>query len=193
MNWRTRALVHVAFLTALVFINGISARSQSVASGTVQGTVTDSTGAVVVGAKVEIKNPITGYDQEQQTDATGSFRFNNVPFNNYHIEVTQPGFDPGHQDVNVRSVVPVAAKIALAVGGVSETVNVEATGEDLVETAPYAHVDVDLSSFGMPLPNQSQSYVGVRQRFNGYFGAELPATQIVEPSFCSFCFPGPGQ
>ena len=60
--------------------------------------------------------------------------------------MTQTGFAPGHRDVNVRSVVPVTAKIALAIGNVSETVNVEATGEDLVETAPYAHVDVDLTT-----------------------------------------------
>jgi hypothetical protein len=120
--------------------------SQSTASGTVTGTVTDSTGAVIVAARVVLKNPVTGYEQVLQTDATGSFRFNNVPFNNYRIEVTQPGFAPTQQDVSVRSVVPVSAKIALAVENVAQTVNVEATGLDIVETAPYAHVDVDLSS-----------------------------------------------
>ena len=41
--------------------------------------------ATVVAAKVELKNPISGYDQVQQTDATGNFRFTNIPFNNYHV------------------------------------------------------------------------------------------------------------
>ncbi len=162
------------FLTAGVH----TSLSQSVASGTVEGSVIDSTGAVIVGANVEMKNPITGYQQVQQTDATGTFRFNNVPFNNYHIEVTQPGFAPGHQDINVRSVVPVAAKIALAVGNVSESVSVEASAEDLVETAPYAHVDVDLSSLSK-LPTLSPgsglsdaimlSSPGVVADSNGFF------------------------
>src|SRR5689334_5115773 len=80
---------------------------QSVNSGTVEGTVVDETGAVVVGAKVEIKNPNSGYDQVQQSDATGKFRFTNIPFNNYHLEATLTGFTAAQQDVNVRSVVTI--------------------------------------------------------------------------------------
>jgi hypothetical protein len=135
-------------LILIVILIGISypAAAQSVASGTVEGTVTDPTGAVIAGANVSIRNPITGYTQTATTDASGTFRFNNVPFNNYHMEVIQPGFDPAQQDVNVRSLVPVTVKFPLAVGNVSETVSVEATGADLVETAPYAHVDVDIST-----------------------------------------------
>jgi Carboxypeptidase regulatory-like domain len=137
-----------AFILFLILMFGISisATAQSVASGTVEGTVTDPTGAVVVGTSVTIRNPITGYQQTTTTDPSGTFRFNNVPFNNYHMEAIQPGFAPAQQDVNVRSLVPVSVKFALVVGNVSETVSVEATGADLVETAPYAHVDVDIST-----------------------------------------------
>lgn len=53
-------------------------------------------------------------------------------------------------------------------------------------------LDVDLTSKGMPptLQGGLQSYVGVRQRFNGYFGAELPAAQVIEgTNLCIGCFP----
>ncbi len=145
-NVETRLFVLSLIVCGLVFGTTGVVFGQSVNSGTVEGTVVDETGAVIVGAKVEIKNPISGYDQVQQTDATGKFRFTNIPFNNYHLEATLPGFTTAQQDVNVRTVVTVSARLTLTVGNVSQTVNVEATGDDLVETAPYAHVDVDLST-----------------------------------------------
>src|SRR5215467_8527069 len=77
--------------------------AQSVASGTIEGTVVDPTGGVVIGANVMMRNPISGASQTTVTDAMGTFRFTNVPFNPYHIEVTQSGFDTASQDVNVRT------------------------------------------------------------------------------------------
>jgi outer membrane cobalamin receptor len=76
----------------------------------------------------------------------GSFRLSNLPFNNYHIEVTQAGFAVASQDVNVRSVVPSSVKIALALAGVQSSVTVELAGADLLETVPVAHTDVDIST-----------------------------------------------
>src|SRR5262249_4003688 len=173
-----RSVTLVLAFTVVVGLGAPSVRGQSVASGTVEGVVSDTTDAVIAGAKVELKNPITGYSQVRQTDATGSFRFTNIPYNNYHIEVTQPGFAPGTQDVNVRSAVPVAAKFTLVVESVAATVNVEASGGDLVETAPYAHVDVDLSTM-QKLPTLSPgaglsdaivlSSPGVVADSNGFF------------------------
>src|SRR5438876_2943623 len=119
--------------------------AQSVASGTIEGTVVDPTGGVVVGATVEIRNPITGFQQMALTDASGTFRFTNIPFNPYHLQVTQQGFAPAAQDVNVRATVPISVKITLAVAGLTEAVSVEAGAGDIVENVPYAHADVDIN------------------------------------------------
>src|SRR6266496_169318 len=105
-----------------VLLLGASIYGQWVASGTIEGTVVDPTGAVVVGAMVEIRNPLTGFQQTAVTDSSGMFRFTNVPFNPYHIQVTQKGFAPAAQDVNVRTTVPIPVKITLAVAGVTEAV-----------------------------------------------------------------------
>ena len=126
---------------------GNSAVAQSVASGTVDGSVVDPTGAVISGAKVEIRNPITGYQQTTTTDSSGTFRFTNLPFNIYHIEVTQQGFSTAAQDVNVRTTVPISAKVMLSVAGITESVTVEAAGADIVENVPFAHADIDTSTF----------------------------------------------
>src|SRR5437762_164748 len=106
----SRITIGVSLLVLLI-CSIPQASAQSVASGTVEGTVSDPTGGVLVGAAVEIRNPITGFRQTATTDSAGMFRFNNVPFNPYHIQVTQAGFTPTSQDVNVRTAVPVSLNI----------------------------------------------------------------------------------
>src|SRR5207249_7584039 len=61
----------------------------------------------------------------------------------YHLQVSQPGFAPAAQDVSVRSAVTVPIKVTLSVAGISETVQVEAGGQDILENVPYAHADVN--------------------------------------------------
>src|SRR5438046_2551281 len=115
------------------------AAAQSVASGTIEGTVADPTGGVVVGATVEMRNPITGFVRTTMTDSMGMFRFTNVPFNPYHIQVTAGGFAAAAQDVTVRTTVTIPVKIDLSVAGVTESVTVEAGAQDILENVPFAH------------------------------------------------------
>jgi hypothetical protein len=127
-------------------------------SGTVQGVVTDPSGAVISGAKVEIHNPVSGYERSVTTDGSGKFSFPNVPFNPYHLSVTGKGFSPYAQDVDVRSVVPVNLSLGLKVTGSTETVTVEAGGSDLIEADTTFHTDVDRDLFDkVPLESASSS------------------------------------
>jgi Carboxypeptidase regulatory-like domain len=83
------------------------ASAQSVGnSGSLNGTVLDQTGAVVARAKVEVRNPVSGFDRSTTTDDAGKFAFTNIPFNPYHLIVTAPGFMNYAQDVEPRSSVP---------------------------------------------------------------------------------------
>jgi hypothetical protein len=114
-------------------------------AGTIEGTVVDPTGAAVAKAAVTIHNAITGYRQETVTTTEGSFRFNNIPPNPYHLEVTASGFNVFAQDVSIRSGVPVQVKATLALAGAKSSITVEAAGADLLEVDPSAHVDADRS------------------------------------------------
>ena len=120
--------------------------AQSINSGTVLGTVLDQSGAVINAARVVLRNSVTGYEQSAVTDSTGSFRFNNVPQNNYHLTASAPGFASASQEVDVRSSLPVTANLTLKIGEASTSVTVTETGAH-VETDPSAHQDVDRSSF----------------------------------------------
>src|SRR5262249_43691427 len=121
------------------------------------GTVSDPSGAVVPNANVEIHNPVSGFSRTATTDTSGRFTIPNVPFNPYHLLVTDSGFVPYSQDIDVRSVVPVNVSVTLKVGGSSESVTVEAAG-DLLENDPTFHTDVDRNLFDkIPLESRSSS------------------------------------
>ncbi|PYT95033.1 MAG: hypothetical protein DMG38_28415, partial [Acidobacteria bacterium] len=62
--------------------------------GSVTGTVTDPSGAIVPGAQVTVTNEATGLKRQTTTDAAGNYRVLDLPQGNYTIEVTASGFKP---------------------------------------------------------------------------------------------------
>src|SRR5512138_165907 len=60
--------------------------------GTITGTVTDPSGAVVVGAKVIAQNAATSNVLETVTSATGNFTLAQVPVGAWDLTVEAPGF-----------------------------------------------------------------------------------------------------
>jgi hypothetical protein len=151
-----------AGLVCSLAISGRVMLAQSLGtSGTIQGTVVDPSGAVVAGARIEIQNPVSGYQHSATSDADGKFIFSNVPFNPYHLTVTRQGFQAAVQDVDVQSGLPVRLKISLSLATVATTVTVTTQANDLIEKTPTAHTDVDRSLISN-LPIQSPS-IGLSQ------------------------------
>src|SRR5438132_12727899 len=99
-----RAVSRVLLLTMTMSLLAVGlpiASGQSLGAGTIAGTVTDATGAVVPGATVSIENRVTGYKRTTNTDANGTFRFDNIPPNNYALTVSAQGFSVAQQSVDV--------------------------------------------------------------------------------------------
>jgi hypothetical protein len=146
-------------------------------SGSVRGTVTDPSGAVIPGATVHLTNEVSGLDRIVSTDATGQFLFANIPFNPYRITVSASGFNSLSRGFEIRSVVGNTLNLVLEIAGGSQTVTVESSG-DLVETDPTFHTDVDREMFvKVPLESESSglsslvtlSTPGVSADSNGLF------------------------
>jgi hypothetical protein len=148
----------ILVFVVLAFSYSFVSRAQSVSSsGTIRGSILDPSNAVIVGATVEIQNPVSGYSRTATTDSQGNFQLTNIPYNNYHLTAAAPGFQQAGQDVDVRSPVPVDLKLGLKIGSAAAAVNVEAGG-DLVETEPTTHTDLDRALFQkLPLESQSSS------------------------------------
>lgn len=148
-----RSFVVRALLCCLSLLSSLQGQSLGNA-GTIEGTVTDPSGAIVAGAKVDVQNRLTGYKKTATTDASGAFRFPNVPLNSYHLEVDAAGFNPFQLDVSVRSAVAVPVKALLTLAGSTTEVTVESGAADLLDNVPYAHNDIDHSQL-MKLPTSS--------------------------------------
>jgi hypothetical protein len=133
------------------------AQSSGGNAGTVRGSVLDPSGAAVIGATVEIQNPVSHYNQTAKTDNQGNFAFVNIPYNNYHLSAVASGFQSATEDLDVRSPLPQDVKLNLKIGTSTESVVVTAAA-DLLENDPTAHTDVDRGLFDkLALESQSSS------------------------------------
>jgi hypothetical protein len=176
MTFSRSRMLRILPLLAIV-IAAISASAQSGGAGTVHGTVTDPSGAVIPGATVQLTNGVSGFQKTATTDSTGQFAVSNVPFNPYKIAVSANGFAALSQNVEIRSSVGISLALVLQVAGASQTVTVE-SGGDLVENDSTFHTDVDRDMFTkVPLESQSsglsalvtQTTPGVSADSNGLF------------------------
>jgi hypothetical protein len=104
--------------------------------GTVLGTVTDASGAVVAGAKVAVRNVNTGQERTTETTGDGSYSVPELPIGTYTVTITQSGFQTA---VTTGVVVDVASErrvdAALKAGQVSQTV--EVSGEELSQSRDH--------------------------------------------------------
>ena len=117
-----------ARLSALVFslfLLAVSAIAQF-GSGALTGTVADSSGAAVVGARLTLTNTATGVQASFTSDDRGDYTFRNVPPGTYDLMVTKPGFETYTQKgIAVTINQSVRADATLKIGAQNETVSVE--------------------------------------------------------------------
>lgn len=140
-----RSIIRSLFIALVALVLSISASGQSLSAGTLSGTVLDPNKAVVANATVTLENAVTGYKQTTNTGTDGTFRFDNIPFNNYSYTASASGFGDVRGAINIRSSVPISLTIPLVVGSTTETVTITTGGSEMVENVPSSHTDVDQS------------------------------------------------
>jgi hypothetical protein len=103
--------------------------------GTILGTVTDPSGAVIPGAKVAVRNANTGLERATETTADGSYAVPELPLGIYTVTITQTGFQTS---VTTSVTVSVASErrvdAVLKPGQVSQQVEVSGEALSQVET-----------------------------------------------------------
>src|SRR6266576_2414877 len=123
-----RKLVQVLMVGLLLLSLGSgNAFAQATASGTIQGTVTDQTSAVVSGAQVEAKNKATGVTRTTTSNETGVYEFELLPVGIYTVKVTKSGFAGVAQTIEILIGQTATVNVELKTGSVSEII--EVTGE----------------------------------------------------------------
>src|ERR1700720_1382095 len=116
---------------AILMISGVlflpsAARSQAL-NGSVVGNVKDSSDAAVPDAAVTLTSDTTNQSREAVTDAQGGYDFATVQPGVYTVKVAKPGFAAFEETSFTVSADNISrVDVALKIGGVSETVQVEA-------------------------------------------------------------------
>src|ERR1041385_6370425 len=112
----------LSVLSCLILCSAISGQT---ITASVEGRVTDSSGAVVSGAAVKAVNSQIGFSRTMTTDAGGGYKLSAVPVGEYTITVEAQGFRP--ESKAIRLVVGQSASLdfLLQTGGVTEKVDIE--------------------------------------------------------------------
>jgi hypothetical protein len=114
------------FLVAALVAAAVPALAQR-STATLRGVVSDSTGAVVPGASVTVKNAVTGFTRSGTTNASGIYLFQELPVGTYSLTVELQGFKTMSKtgiELNVADV--RESDFKLETGAISETVSVVA-------------------------------------------------------------------
>ena len=123
MTRKTRATAAVV----LGLLLSVSADSQTV-RGTILGTVTDVSGAIIRGAHVTVQQTSTGLIRSELSNGDGEYSIPQLPVGPYILTVEQTGFKKFERTgIELRVDDKLRIDVALPVGQLTETVAVEAT------------------------------------------------------------------
>jgi hypothetical protein len=131
---KEKKLMNLPRMLLVVAVLGVVAVGQSFRGG-ILGTVTDSAGASIGGAKVTAANTGTGLVRESTTDVDGNYNFTELPLGTYTITGVKQGFRTQlATNIQVGVEGPQRANLTLTPGRVDERVEVQAD-VPLVETS----------------------------------------------------------
>jgi len=131
---RARLVLYVTFLAILICLTTALSPAQTAATGAVLGVVTDPSGAVVVGAQVDLQNAATGSKSTAVTGTQGQYAFPGVTPGTYVLSASAKGF-------SISSVTNIDVQV-----NTSATVNVRLeigeTNSKVVVTASEAQMEL---------------------------------------------------
>jgi hypothetical protein len=138
-RWLKGCLGTVAAVVLLLLAS--SGAFAQVDQGSISGTITDSTGAIIPGASVVLTNTDNNLTFTRTTGSAGEYTFTPIKVGNYSIKVSSPGFATAQKD-HIRVDVSgfVGLNLKLSPGAVSEVVEVKAVGDLQTEDASTGQV-----------------------------------------------------
>jgi iron complex outermembrane receptor protein len=146
---------------------GNSATVAPSSAGQISGLLTDPTGAVLAGARVELRNLTTGHKQRLISDSFGRFEFLLLPSGVYQLTVTANGFALAIvRDLAVRSGQATPTDLTLKLATATTTVQVDGQEFRLLGTSSQK-VDADARGFNRNTAEVVATAPGASLRDNG--------------------------
>jgi hypothetical protein len=171
-TWSMRVVLSSTSLLVLMLAPLSVRLAAQVQTGSVSGTVTDPTGAVIVGAKVQLILSLTGSTRTVTTGTRGNFVFGNVSAGTYELRVSQPGFKT-YDHVNMQLAAGETLslhKIPLQVGATTTQVTVSAEAAR-VQTTTFGSSGLISESQISNIPNKGRNYMDYLTLLPGVVGS----------------------
>lgn len=138
----SNGILRVLFSAVLLLMTAAVAFAQE-NTGAVQGTIKDTAGASIPGAKVTLSGSNLVRTLEATSDKEGNYNFPKVPSGIYTVTVTQSGFKTvKNEDVNVVLGQAARVDVSLAAGAVTESVTISASSEVIDVTSSKAATNI---------------------------------------------------
>src|SRR3981189_3585496 len=129
----TIARVAIAVLVIVVGVNH-TVLAQGTSAGSIQGAVTDASGAAIEGVPVTVTNTQTNASRTLTTAGDGRYIALNLPVTSYLVKAEKAGFGAKvNENVQMNPGIATVLDIQLSVGTVTETVDVQATIAPITE------------------------------------------------------------
>jgi len=123
-----------------------------------EGTVSDPSGGVIVGANVKVVAVDTGLSEEQQTNSKGYYRFPGLGVGRYTVTTAGKGFKTKQvEDVVLRVGQTRTLDVRLGVGAINEVIDVKASAEPADRTSAEASTVIDTEQIS-ELPNNGRDW-----------------------------------
>src|SRR5882724_1271966 len=119
------------FLLVLFAMTTVMWTQTTVGTGSIVGTVTDQSGALLNGATVTIKNNATGQVVDLTTNATGAFNSGALQPGSYNVQVASKGFSTVSTMLTVQVGNTSTANVKLQIGKESQVVEVQASAQQV--------------------------------------------------------------
>jgi hypothetical protein len=153
--------------TSLLGIVGAStpallAQAVSVNGGSIQGTITDASGAVVPGALIVLSGKDTGYSRTLKTDSSGVYSIGPINPGRYNLTVTAPGFQTLSVETVIRVGTATTGTYKLTIGSEATKVEVNA-GAIQVNTNQPGVSDVITRDQIQSLPINGRNFLDIAQ------------------------------
>jgi len=137
-SYRPSVIYILSGLLLFLFVGLASRVYAQAVTGNISGTVTDSSGAVIAGANIQVKNTATGVTQTTTSNSQGRYNVPDLTVGTYDVQASNSGFQTVvHAGVNVTVGSQLTIDFPLPVGQAQQTVTVE-TSVAQVETQSTA-------------------------------------------------------
>src|SRR5258708_1638060 len=192
----TIAMVVIAVLVIVVCGNH-AVLAQGTSAGSIQGTVTDASGAAIAGVAVTITNIQTSASRTLTTADDGRYTALNLPVTSYLVKAEKSGFGAKiNENVQVNPGIATVLDIQLSVGTVTETVDVQATIAPVTEDKPDRGVVIQAATLQtLPLQisggqRQSDTFLTLAPGVTGdTFSARINGAPNFSQEFYYDCIP----